>query len=1064
MSVNIRGAASKLETLMNIVSTFNIKIVCLQETHFNGKSKIKLPGYVSFFRNREKYGSKGGISISIQQLWGEESVLVHESKNCELIAVKICCTKPPLCVVNYYGAQENTTPAHQIAENLSEVFGLVNKLSAQGNAVALVGDFNCGIGNSVLKDNVELTSRGGRLVNSFLETNEDLELVNQRYAGSSITHHDASGGKGKCLDFLISNSLASDQITAVLVDETKLLTPFRYLSKTDSKVYTDHLALYWEMRVKYVIGEEEESKVKVWNKKKPLGDGKFAYFLDRAANKMIKVLNDEEDIDAVMKKFNSETDNAKHRSYGRNKLEPQVWDLIEEKRIAAFRWGKIQEAIDRVKNDRKNHTVPLRVFAMRKSNLKSMRGDMLSSIKDPDTGNMVDTKAEIFRATVRHNEIVLTQNEDQPEEYRKLVNFKLEYIEWAKRQESIDPKDATIYVEEFQHMTAKLASRNKSVYDDMKAWGPKFRVVGYWLMKRMYELEQVPREFTTTNLQPLYKGKGPRSDLSSYRFLHLKSCFAKLFEALVMEKVKTDMYNNFTESQVGGKPNSRTTEHLYVVVTMMLHFEKDPNSPDGAVVIVKDTVKAFDNLSAVHTLYSTARAGVKGKNLRLLELMNKTTEFKVVGDPEGRTFTRDYVGGQGTVYMAPGASLTMPEAMQDLIKMWEEENDDYLGVQLGPEKVGINECEFVDDQFSIARDAEAARVKGRLITMSMDQINCKAHPVKTRYMVIGKKDYVERMEKDLEMEPIVIQGFNVEKSDMEKYLGMKICSGGLRETIEEQMKFRVKECEGKLAMIQNLMDDPTMRGIGHLAGLKVLFDSVVTSTALYSAGVWINLTKAMLEKFDRECKRLLYTVLKINSKITFLHVCWELDILPWSYGVWREKINLATFLCTAKDGMAGRLARAEAERNWKCGLMREVRDWCQKYGLPDPCTVPLSSECVTEKIREVARKEMWDSVIAGKYLNTSVKSTYNFPAYIYDDFLSNHQQKILFCYRLGALEFKTRFRNKFSNDSCIYSQCSAMLNILNRKVLGTATLQSCLDLGITLHFTYSTNRIYYIKT
>ena len=123
---------------------------------------------------------------------------------------------------------------------------------------------------------------------------------------------------------------------------------------------------------------------------------------------------------------------------------------------------------------------------------------------------------------------------------------------------------------------------------------------------------------------------------------------------------------------------------------MMLHFEKDPNSPDGAVVIVKDTVKAFDNLSAVHTLYSTARAGVKGKNLRLLELMNKTTEFKVVGDPEGRTFTRDYVGGQGTVYMAPGASLTMPEAMQDLIKTWEEENDDYLGVQLGPEPQNLH--------------------------------------------------------------------------------------------------------------------------------------------------------------------------------------------------------------------------------------------------------------------------------------------------------------------------------------------------------------------------------------
>ena len=1035
MSVNIRGAASKLETLMNIVTIFNIKILCLQETHFYGKNKVNLPGYVTFYKNREKFGSKGGVSISIQQPWGEESVLVYESKNCELIAVKICCTSPPTCVVNYYGAQENTTPAHQISQNLSEVFGLVQKLSAQGNAVVLGSDCNVSIGNSVLIDNATTVSRGGQLVNSFIDTDEDLELVNARYGGSSITHLDASGGRGKCLDFLIANKLASERITEILVDETKILTPFRYLPKSDTKVFTDHLAIYWQMKVNYVVGEEDKNEVIVWNKKKPLGNGKFAYHLDRATNKILKVLNDEPDINKVMQKVNKESDNAKFRSYGRNRMEPKTWDLIEESRIAAYRWGKIQEAIDRVKKEKKNHTVPLQVFAMRKSNLKSMRGEMLSSVKDPDTGKIVDTKADIFRATVRHNEIVLTQKEGQPEEYQRLRDFKIAFLEWAKVQDSGDPNDETIYVEEFQQMVTKLASRNKTVYDDMKSWGPQFRVVGYWLMKRMYEEEEIPREFTTTNLQPLYKGKGPRNDLSSYRFLHLKTCFAKLFEALVMEKVKGVMYAGFTESQVGGKPNSRTTEHLYMVVTMMLCFEQDKDSPDGAVVIVKDVVKAFDALSAIHTLFSTAMAGVRGKNLRLLELMNKQTDFKVVGDPRATVFTRDFVGGQGTVYMAPGASLTMPEAMQHLIKAWEAENKDHLGVRLGPEKVKCDECEFVDDQFSMAKNAEAARVKGNMITMSMDQFNVKVHPIKTKYMILGKKEYVEKMEKEIEENPIKIQGFEVERSHLERYLGMMVSSGGLRKTVEEQMKYRIKECEGKLAMIQNIMEDPTMRGIGHLAGSKVLFESILTSTALYSAGVWINVTKAMVEKYDRECKRLLYTMLKINSKTTLLHVCWELDIIPWSYGIVREKVSLATFLCNKKVGLAGMLAVSEARRNWKVGLMAEARAWCSKHGLPDPCTVPLSSECISERVKEVARKDMWESVIAGKYLNTSVKTLHNYPAYIFDDYLSNHQQKILFCFRLGILEFKSRFKSKFNNTRCIYSQCPADEDSLNHSLV-----------------------------
>ena len=120
---------------------------------------------------------------------------------------------------------------------------------------------------------------------------------------------------------------------------------------------------------------------------------------------------------------------------------------------------------------------------------------------------------------------------------------------------------------------------------------------------------------------------------------------------------------------------------------------------------------------------------------------------------------------------------------------------------------------------------------------------------------------------------------------------------------------------------------------------------------------------------------LVYTMLKINSKTTLLHVCWELDIIPWSYGIVREKVSLATFLCNKKVGLAGMLAVSEARRNWKVGLMAEARAWCSKHGLPDPCTVPLSSECISERVKEVARKDMWESVIAGKYLNTSVKTT-----------------------------------------------------------------------------------------
>ena len=900
---------------------------------------------------------------------------------------------------------------------------MFKSLSEEGNAVVLAGDFNCSIGSSVLVGNNDTVSKGGKLLNNLLETDEDIILVNERYPGDPITHVDASGGAGKVLDLVLANNVAEQQIEDMLVDEELIITPYRYQNKTKSRVYTDHKALYWNMNVVEMLMKENKSEKPIWNKKKMLGDGRFAFHLDRNVNKIVRVMNNNADIDTVMNKMNREVNNAKHRGYGKASMDPKTWKKIEDEKMAAYKWNKVKEVIDKVKEDGRNRTVPLQVFAMRKSKLMADRGETLSSVRHPVSGELMQTKEQVFRATVKHNEMVLSQNKGQCEAYRHLLEFKREYVEWAKLQESDDPRDDTIYLEEYQETVKDLVSRNKSVYSDMKVWGPQMRIVVYWMMRRMYEVEEIPKEFLRTELQPLYKGKGPRCDLSNYRFLHLKSCFTKLFEAMVMKKVKADLWEHFTRSQVGGLPCSRTSEHLYVVMSIFLDIAYEKYGLEGVILIIKDVKKAFDKLSAIHTLFATAQAGVKGRNLRLLEMLNKETTYQVVGDPEATEFVKEYVGGQGTAYMAPAASLTMPQAMQELIARWEEENMRPLGVVLGPDKNIINECEFVDDQLAFCADADAAREKGRLITMAMDQINVEVHPTKTRYMIIGNPDYVERVEESLEKDPIVIQGFEVERTESEKYLGMMINANGARATVEEQMKYRVKECDGKMAVVINMMEDPTMRGIGYLAGVRTLFESVISSTALYSSGVWTGLTKAMMEGFDKECKRILYTILKLNMRTTFLQVCYELDILPWSYGIWREKLSLATFLCHDKVGQAGMVAVSEARRNIKYGLMWECRQWCEKHGLPDPSTVRLSTETISEKVKEVARADMWQSVVSSKFVKMNLVEMKHFPTYIYEDWLSNHQQKIILCYRLGILEFKRRFSHKYSDVTCIYSKC-----------------------------------------
>ena len=95
--------------------------------------------------------------------------------------------------------------------------------------------------------------------------------------------------------------------------------------------------------------------------------------------------------------------------------------------------------------------------------------------------------------------------------------------------ESETPNHNDLYWEEYLEALKVLAARNKSVYEDLKRWGPEFKIFVYMLLKRIFETEDIPQEFIETKLQALYKNKGSRKDLSNYRFLHLKTGLAKMY-------------------------------------------------------------------------------------------------------------------------------------------------------------------------------------------------------------------------------------------------------------------------------------------------------------------------------------------------------------------------------------------------------------------------------------------------------------------------------------------------------------------------------------------------------
>ena len=253
---------------------------------------------------------------------------------------------------------------------------------------------------------------------------------------------------------------------------------------------------------------------------------------------------------------------------------------------------------------------------------------------------------------------------------------------------------------------------------------------------------------------------------------------------------------------------------------------------------------------------------------------------------------------------------------------------------------------------------------------------------------------------------------------------MQFSAEGAKETLQEQMKFRFKEAEAKLGQAKALMEVPKMSKLGFLAGTRTIFDSVIRSTVLYSASCWVGMTRAQYEWCDRKDKDLLFTMLKINSKTKYYSVCWELSLLPLEFLIMREKISLVSHLLHGKVSAAARMAMEEVRVEWRPGLVAEVRKWCGANGLPDPAVTPLSAEAIGMAVERAGRAKMFASLATDKYAKRNMIKE-EWPEYIYQDtdVMSNLEQKLIFSWRLGILQFKTRYRSMFSNDSCIYRGC-----------------------------------------
>ena len=252
----------------------------------------------------------------------------------------------------------------------------------------------------------------------------------------------------------------------------------------------------------------------------------------------------------------------------------------------------------------------------------------LSSVTDANNNLPANFKQSLNNLAQALANISSPSNDIYHEETESLVKTYLKNIECPNEN---DP-EVSIPLEEFTAMLNKIKTTG--------AWGPDelppqlflyappslIKALHYTLL---YSLTHgvLPVAWTSADVTPIYKGKGPIQQATSFRPISVTSSFIRICEKIIATRIKDIIEPLLMNSQFGFRENRSTIDAIYKLLFYCreeLHF-----TPDDFPVVFLDIEKAYDKVWWDGLLYKLHRIGIKGKLWRWLKNFICTRRFRV---------------------------------------------------------------------------------------------------------------------------------------------------------------------------------------------------------------------------------------------------------------------------------------------------------------------------------------------------------------------------------------------------------------------------------------------------
>ena len=831
---------------------------------------------------------------------------------------------------------ESRTTADKVQSHWSKLTNKIEDILSRGEAVSLQGDFNRPL-------ECPRPSMGTKLLREWVKEGK-MRLLDDKIP----TRIDPASGRGSILDLhMVSENIATC-VKEYYVDSEKKMTPFSIKKDKEElkRRFTDHNAILTKI-VLPMAQKKRAKKEPVINFQNPEGWERYKTFSDEFAPKMEEALVNCKDENALERELHCIDLDIQIKAFGITWRAPGQGKKAkrkEAKELEQIYKEQQEELNEMIEKGNIGRDVNQKIYNMR--NL--INGQKVQSeptaINNPTTGELITDEGEIKSVSLGHNMKILKKEKPREQDKKEWEKHLKEHEEIMRKEDTdrwkVDKRDWKTVVD-------KIKENNKMVYKFFTKAGERYKESMFKVMCHLIEKETVPKAFKKTSLLQIWKKKGSALDLNNMRFIHLRSWRSKLMEALVTQKMKTNIVESTPKIQLGGMPGAQSSEHLLTLKTWM---KMKQETGKNGVFQVFDMKKFFDKESLLDCMTSLSnKAKVDNKSYRLWFLMNEETRISVktsVGDSEERNLLDSI--GQGTAGAALVSSLNIGCAIEKIFKY------EYT-TRIGNLK--LNSLVFQDDISKMNDNINQARIGCQKIDEILKKKLLSVNHDKSKYVLIGNSRFRKSIAKKIAKKPIKMGGVTIEQSVKEKYLGDIIHQNGCQESVKETVKERKRKLISKSEEIIKVADTAFMSGLGHAKTAFNLFEAQVIPALLNNAETWIGMANAQIKELQEFQDIFTRKVLRLAPSTTKAIINWDIKMCPMKWRIATKKLQFLRKIMLKENSNIAKGAVMEEVMHKVKGLAYECRKISREIGLDDPMIYRYSKKDIKEAIKDAMMKE-----------------------------------------------------------------------------------------------------------